>query len=73
LAISWWGAKPSILDEERGRAFVQARKNRRAQHDAQQNVQNNAQIAQNTLQGGFDGMNLGNQNAGEQGQGHANQ
>jgi hypothetical protein len=25
------------------------------------------------LQGGFDGMNLGNQNAGEQGQGHATQ
>ncbi len=70
LEIRQYGA-PFVLERNLGQAFVQAHHRWRAQRHAQQNVQNNAQVAQNMLQGGFDGMNLGNQNAG--GQGPANQ
>jgi hypothetical protein len=52
LAISWWGAKVSISDEKRERAFVQARKNRRAQQEVQI-----------VLQWAPNEVNLGNQNA----------
>jgi hypothetical protein len=57
LAISFWGAKACVSEEELGRAFVRARQNRRAQQEAQ-----------NMLQWAPNEVNLGNQNAGGLGQ-----
>jgi len=48
----FWGANPSISDEERGQAFVRARQNRRAQQEVQI-----------VLQWAPNEVNLGNQNA----------
>jgi hypothetical protein len=65
LDIIGSAGEPLIPGDRLRKGFLWSRKNRR--------VQQNAQIAQNMFQWAPNEVNLGNQNAGGQGQGHANQ